>query len=327
MTPRRLNGVRAWRTSGAALATTVLTLCSAPAQATYPGRNGPIVLELATGSEQRLLAVDPRTGKRVALRTCGADRPRGSECHDTDPHFSPSGKRLVYVRGRGGFQPDPPNYALVLTRPNGSVLRTIRRPWFEAGPFTRDGRRLLFSVSPRGLATMSRATGRLRPIDVRGGSLEGGADWSSRNRIVYRRRYENADLVDGVGIDLFAVSPGGRRMRRLTGTGDAISASWSPDGRRLVYSQFRGASSASAIWTMNADGSNKQRISNGYYPVWSPDGRRVAFVRNYGDAQRTDLVVARTDGTRQRRVLSVFDRIPIDRGIGQLAWRPLPRRR
>jgi Tol biopolymer transport system component len=74
---------------------------------------------------------------------------------------------------------------------------------------------------------------------------------------------------------------------------------------------------------MNADGSNKKRISNGSYPIWSPDEQRVAFVRNYGDIQRTDIVVARPDGTHQRRVLSVYDRIPTERGIGQLAWRPL----
>jgi tricorn protease-like protein len=172
------------------------------------------------------------------------------------------------------------------------------------------------------MATMSTTTGRLRRINRAPGDFL-GADWSSRNRIVYQRRYVDDDLVDSIGIDLYAVNPAGGRLRRLTTTGAANSASWSPDGRRLVYSQFRGASSASAIWVMNADGSNKKRISNGYYPIWSPDEQRVAFVRNYGDIQRTDIVVARPDGTHQRRVLSVYDRIPTERGIGQLAWRPL----
>lgn len=236
------------------------------AQATSPGRNGPIVFELGVSGEERLAAVSPNIGKRVPLRTCGPRRAKGSECHDTDPHFSPDGRRLAYASGRGGFDPEPANSALVIARPDGSVLRTIREPWFDGGPFSPNGDRLLFSAQRRGMATMSTATGRLRRINrVPGDFL--GADWSSRNRIVYQRRYVDRDLMDGVGIDLYAVNPGGKALRRLTTTGKAISASWSPDGRRLVYSQFRGASSASAVWTMNADGSNKKRISNGYLPL------------------------------------------------------------
>lgn len=302
--------------------TVAFALAPPDAQATFPGRNGPIVFELMTSGEQRLAAVNPGTGRRLGLQSCGPRRPRGSECHDSDPHFSPDGRRLVYVRGRGGFDPEPVNSALVVARADGSVLRTLRKPWFDGGPFSPNGGRLLFAARRRGMATMSTTTGRLRRINRAPGDFL-GADWSSRNRIVYQRRYVDDDLVDSIGIDLYAVNPAGGRLRRLTTTGAANSASWSPDGRRLVYSQFRGASSASAIWVMNADGSNKKRISNGYYPIWSPDEQRVAFVRNYGDIQRTDIVVARPDGTHQRRVLSVYDRIPTERGIGQLAWRPL----
>jgi hypothetical protein len=58
------------------------------------------------------------------------------------------------------------------------------------------------------MATMSTTTGRLRRINHAPGDFL-GADWSSRNRIVYQRRYVDDDLVDSIGIDLYAVNPAG----------------------------------------------------------------------------------------------------------------------
>ena len=63
---------------------------------------------------------------------------------------------------------------------------------------------------------------------------------------------------------------------------DGISrqASWSPDGGRLVYASRKFGDFD--IWTMNADGSDKQRVTripgNEGKPVWSSDGRSVAFL-------------------------------------------------
>jgi len=73
----------------------------------------------------------------------------------------------------------------------------------------------------------------------------------------------------------------GVRTMKSDGTGkvllDSIGASptWSPNGKRIAY--VRGQD----IWTMNADGSNKVRVttasSNERGPTWSPDGKRIAF--------------------------------------------------
>lgn len=54
---------------------------------------------------------------------------------------------------------------------------------------------------------------------------------------------------------------------------------WSPDGSRIVYSDGR----PPQIWVMDADGGNKQRLTEyedgAESPTWSHDGRRIAFTR------------------------------------------------
>ncbi len=56
------------------------------------------------------------------------------------------------------------------------------------------------------------------------------------------------------------------------------SPHWSPDSRRLV---FDGGSAQSAIWLIDADGSNLHRVNNDsrveYLPTWSRDGQWIYF--------------------------------------------------
>lgn len=57
--------------------------------------------------------------------------------------------------------------------------------------------------------------------------------------------------------------------------------SWSPDGRKIVYSSF--ASGNMDLWVMDADGSNKLQITNtpnyDTEAAWSPDGTKIIFRR------------------------------------------------
>ncbi|HEY1011057.1 MAG TPA: hypothetical protein VGE07_00030, partial [Herpetosiphonaceae bacterium] len=51
--------------------------------------------------------------------------------------------------------------------------------------------------------------------------------------------------------------------------------SWSPDGKRLVFSMVYGED---GIYLINADGSGRQQIApHGSLPNWSPDGARIAY--------------------------------------------------
>jgi hypothetical protein len=93
--------------------------------------------------------------------------------------------------------------------------------------------------------------------------------------------------------DIYLVRSDGTGLRQLTdGPGVEDHASWSPDGRRIVY----GVVETDTLWVMDADGSHKHRLARGSGPHWSPDGRHIVCTR--GD----DIVVMNADGSGQRRV-------------------------
>jgi len=62
--------------------------------------------------------------------------------------------------------------------------------------------------------------------------------------------------------------------------------SWSPDGKRLVFTGYDGG--LSDLFIVNADGSDLHRLTNDKYadlePSWSPDGKTIAFVTDRSPA-------------------------------------------
>ncbi|MDD9334128.1 MAG: Tol-Pal system protein TolB, partial [Bartonella sp.] len=84
------------------------------------------------------------------------------------------------------------------------------------------------------------------------------------------------------------------------------SASYSPDGTQIVFSSDR--SGKPQIYTMNADGSNLQRISSneGSYstPIWSPRGDYIAFTKQ--SEGQFSIGVMRPDGKGERILTTGF---------------------
>ena len=113
----------------------------------------------------------------------------------------------------------------------------------------------------------------------------------------------------------------------------------SPDGITIAYVH---KSSASSIWTINIDGSDKRQLtySDGSWPTWSPDGRHVAFLTHAAgergllkqdiyDPSRTDISVGsflfgmgimRRDGTPVQSVCGVDGRPVLTPG-DYIVWR------
>ncbi len=69
---------------------------------------------------------------------------------------------------------------------------------------------------------------------------------------------------------------------------------WSPDGRKIAFRSNRDGSSA--IYTMDADGGQVERLAEGMNPRWSPDGEEIAFVRD------SEIYKMKTDGSQQVRL-------------------------
>ena len=68
--------------------------------------------------------------------------------------------------------------------------------------------------------------------------------------------------------------------------------SWSPDGKRLVFSGSNGG--ITDLYVVNSDGTGLQRLTNDRFgdvqPQWSPDGTRIAFASDRGPDASFELL-------------------------------------
>jgi Tol biopolymer transport system component len=144
------------------------------------------------------------------------------------------------------------------------------------------------------------------------GSLAGEADASSaanghlawhlassvsNGRIAYTKSWP----VDGEhGTDVFSVRPDGTGDKRLTRSHDATNAMWSPSGGRIAFER------PDTVWVMKADGSGKQRLTDGELVGWRPTGGRVLVFRQPDAPGADPTFLLHTIGT------GAEEQLPID---------------
>ena len=81
--------------------------------------------------------------------------------------------------------------------------------------------------------------------------------------------------------------------------GDIIKYDWSPDGKKIVFEDFRNHHD-SDISVINTDGSGDINLTNSpdiyeQQPNWSPDGKRIIYVLNQKD--RSNIYMMNSDGS------------------------------
>jgi hypothetical protein len=264
----------------AALLIALALLIAAPpaAEATYPGKNGDLLVTWHGRSHQDtttdILRISPGSGHETWIPVC-RQAPLGGYpepfCVEGGaPAVSPDGGSIAIATV--DFNPSQPYVygasVRVLTFATGTwsqirladtsrvantyepLVRWAPGPAFllapsRGGVFSQDG---LFLVGTDGATRGEPAPSGMQP------------DVSADGRIVFVRR-GSIQIVETDGT-----------VRTLTGKG-GYRPSWSPHGKSIAFNR------KGWIYTMPAAGGRARRITRGAEPCWSPDGKLIAFFR------------------------------------------------
>jgi TolB protein len=218
------------------------------------------------------------------------------EADDAFPTFSPDGKQIAFCSTRAG------SWDIFLMDVDGrNITQLTSGPMQDLHPsFSPDGRRIAYcSCGGRSgqweLWTVDIESGAKKMIGQ--GLFPSFSPDKSVDRIAFQRARQRGsrwfslwtlDLIDGEA----------RRVTEIAVSSNAavISPSWSPDGKRLAFATIVNPAHTSNgkpagqqdIWVINADGSGRQRLTDGngtnLTPFWSADGR-VYFVSDRGGTE------------------------------------------
>ncbi|MCC7153327.1 MAG: serine/threonine-protein kinase [Bryobacterales bacterium] len=199
------------------------------------------------------------------------------------PALSPDGGRLAFASRQSG------NWDIyVQDLATGSVQNlTAANALDDAEPaFSPDGKRLAFYSRRSWPGGSSTVVSGIFLLDFKTRALELLAadghhpDWSPDGKEItfVDEGVESADERNMTRSRLSAVRVSGRAIRRIY-DGDAVQATWSPDGRYIAFMGLTGGNRD--IYTIPAGGGKPRLVtgdvSNDWSPAWSPDGRYLYF--------------------------------------------------
>jgi TolB protein len=267
------------------IAALVASLAGAPAAlAAFPGKNGLIAFQKSKGGAlvKDIYVMNPNGSHQTDI----TKTPKVSE---TDPSFSPNGRKLVFVwqtsdykhAGLGVINADGTGMRRIVS---GSPYEAVMSP-----SWTADGKSIVYT----------RFHGTDPPSHVYMVSASGGA----QRQLTFGDEVQDfnpiASPVSGQ-VAYFSSPPGSQPFEYLVGSGAQIGENeandWSPDGKRFIFERDHD------IYASASDGSGVVKLAAlpavDETPVWSPDGKKFIFTSE----GRHDIFVANADGTGLRNL-------------------------
>lgn len=227
----------------------------------------------------------------------------------------PQAPELVIVRSSSPG--DTATSELYRVRADGSGLVRLTRNRFADGApaWSPDGSRIVFVSNRDGddeLYVMSRDGRDVRQL-TRNRRSDLTPRWSPNGKLIAFA----SDRARPGEHELWLVNADGTGPRRLVGTvahptrqDTQLSPTWSPDGRRLIFSMTV-ADGNPELFVVRVDGTGLRRLTvtrgstevlgDDTMPDWSSDGRSVVFVSNR-EGRSSDLWMMRPSGAMQRPV-------------------------
>ncbi|MBI5641224.1 MAG: PD40 domain-containing protein [Nitrospirae bacterium] len=305
------------------------------------------------------------TGKAVAQPGDGVKKDRHlqnitqltTDGDNGEAYFSLDGKKLIFQSNLGGYSCDK-----IWTMNIDGTDKKMVSPDHGAHTcsfFFPDSKRIIFAstshlpgVCPPKRELPAGYVWPLYPYDI----FVANADGTGLKKITDNPKYDAEPIVSADGrqivfgsqregdFDIYIMNAGGTNLRRLTDRVGYDGGPWfSSDGKKIVWrawypetveekALWRDCMERDYIvpvpldlWIMDADGSNKRRLThNGatnWAPSWHPDNKRIIFSSNMDDwredikkfGHNFELYMINLDGTGLERIThnNVFDSFPM----------------
>jgi TolB protein len=274
-----------------------------------------------------------------------------TEGENAEAYFSPDGKKLIFQRATKSDGCDQ----IFSMNIDGSDMKMLSNGQGKTtcAYITPDNKRIVyastFKASPDCPPKPDYSRGYVWALFPGFDILSANLDGSDIKPLTTTARYDAeatirkdgtivfTSLRDG-DLDIYTMDKNGRNVKRLTNElGYDGGPFWSYDGKQIVFRAHHPETEKEKedylallkndmirptrldIWVMNADGTNKRRVTNNgkanFAPYFFPDGKRIIFSSNLDDSRgrNFDLYTIKVDGAGQERITfnDTFDGFPM----------------